>query len=287
MVHWSQLTLWYGICGIAVSLIVLLVGRPGSTLPYLREANSWSIFMLILVGCISFTGQTFFNIGLQLTSSAVTSSIVRQMDVVFGFIFQIFIQHHPSTATNVAGADADVVASDVHWSGASSHKVASGVSSIPSMMGYWCPYIRHGVERLIYQLRYDPRRVLDLTLLLVSLFVEWCGTALVAPLTPWLVQALDPSMDEGSAASIFMASFSIGTLIASLVTGPLSDRYGRRPVFIWAMFLYTISYFLVANAWSIASFAGFRALGGVSAGTRPVLYAFITDSSRQEDMRFY
>lgn len=40
-------------------------------------------------------------------------------------------------------------------------------------------------SRLIYQLRYDPRRVLDLTLLLVSLFVEWCGTALVAPLTPW------------------------------------------------------------------------------------------------------
>ncbi|KAF4653178.1 hypothetical protein FOZ61_009152 [Perkinsus olseni] len=101
-VHWSQLTLWYGICGIAVSLIVLLVGCRGSTLPYLREANSWSMFMLVLVGCISFTGQTFFNIGLQLTSSAVTSSIVRQMDVVFGFIFQIFIQHHPSTATNVA-----------------------------------------------------------------------------------------------------------------------------------------------------------------------------------------
>ncbi|KAF4659887.1 hypothetical protein FOL47_007393 [Perkinsus chesapeaki] len=142
-------------------------------------------------------------------------------------------------------------------------------------------------HRLIYQLRYDPRRVLDLTLLLVSLFVEWCGTALVAPLTPWLVKDLDPSMDEGSAASIFMASFSLGTLIASLVTGPLSDKFGRRPIFLGAMLIYTISYFLVANAWDIASFAGFRALGGVSAGTRPVLYAFITDSSRQEDMRFY
>ncbi|EER17319.1 hypothetical protein Pmar_PMAR022254 [Perkinsus marinus ATCC 50983] len=143
------------------------------------------------------------------------------------------------------------------------------------------------LARLRYRLKYEPRRIIDLSLIFISIFIEWLGNTLLAPITPWYIDKLASGMDEGAAASILMASYAVGTFLSSLFTGPLSDRYGRRPVFILAMFLYTISYFLVANAWNIASFAGFRAIGGVSAGTRPVLYAFITDSSRVEDMRFY
>ncbi|KAF4715504.1 hypothetical protein FOZ63_017985, partial [Perkinsus olseni] len=67
----------------------------------------------------------------------------------------------------------------------------------------------------------------------------------------------------------------------------LTSRIGRRPVLVAAMFLYTSSQFAAANAWNIASFAAFRAIGGVSAGTRPVIMAFLTDTSRPDDMRLY
>ncbi|KAF4651779.1 Major Facilitator super [Perkinsus olseni] len=94
-------------------------------------------------------------------------------------------------------------------------------------------------------------------------------------------------MNQGTAASVLMAAYAVGTFLASLVTGPLSDRLGRRPVLLAAMAIYTVAQFLMANAWDIASFAGFRAMAGVSAGTRPVIISFLTDSSRPIDMQLY
>ncbi|KAF4658259.1 hypothetical protein FOL47_008099, partial [Perkinsus chesapeaki] len=101
------------------------------------------------------------------------------------------------------------------------------------------------------------------------------------------IEDLAPDMNQGTAASILMAAYAVGTFIASLVTGPLSDRLGRRPVFLAAMTIYTVAQFLMAVAWDIASFAGFRAMAGVAAGTRPCIMAYLTDSSRPIDMKMY
>ncbi|KAF4655410.1 hypothetical protein FOL46_008266 [Perkinsus olseni] len=51
-------------------------------------------------------------------------------------------------------------------------------------------------------------------------FVEWMGITVIAPLTPWFIEKLSPDMDEGSAASIMVASYAIGNrpaLVAYLV----------------------------------------------------------------------
>ncbi|KAF4691831.1 Major Facilitator super [Perkinsus olseni] len=142
-------------------------------------------------------------------------------------------------------------------------------------------------KRLVYRTKYNPRRVLDLVILFVGIFIEWVGSTLLAPVTPWYIEDLAPDMNQGTAASILMAAYAVGTFLASLVTGPLSDRLGRRPVLLAAMAIYTVAQFLMANAWDIASFAGFRAMAGVSAGTRPVIISFLTDSSRPIDMKLY
>ncbi|KAF4659886.1 hypothetical protein FOL47_007392 [Perkinsus chesapeaki] len=148
-------------------------------------------------------------------------------------------------------------------------------------------YSQSRLARLRYRLKYEPRRILDLSLIFISIFIEWLGNTLLAPITPWYIEKLAPDMDEGSAASILMASYAVGTFLASLFTGPLSDRIGRRPILIAAMFLYTSSQFAAANAWNITTFAIFRAIGGVSAGTRPVIMAYLTDTSRPDDMKLY
>ncbi|KAF4736865.1 Major Facilitator super [Perkinsus olseni] len=142
-------------------------------------------------------------------------------------------------------------------------------------------------KRLVYRTKYNPRRVLDLVILFVGIFIEWVGSTLLAPVTPWYIEDLAPDMNQGTAASVLMAAYAVGTFLASLVTGPLSDRLGRRPVLLAAMAIYTVAQFLMANAWDIASFAGFRAMAGVSAGTRPVIISFLTDSSRPIDMKLY
>ncbi|KAF4672942.1 hypothetical protein FOL47_011212 [Perkinsus chesapeaki] len=113
------------------------------------------------------------------------------------------------------------------------------------------------------------------------------GLTLVAPLTPWFIQRLSPDMDPGKAASTMLAAYAAGTTIGSLVSGSISDKVGRRPVFLTGLFLYAVSYFLAANAWDLASFAGFRALAGFSAGTRPVFMAFLGDTCHPKDLTFY
>ncbi|EER07897.1 conserved hypothetical protein [Perkinsus marinus ATCC 50983] len=142
-------------------------------------------------------------------------------------------------------------------------------------------------KRLVYRTKYNPRRVMDLVILFFGIFIEWLGSTLLAPVTPWYIEDLAPDMNQGTAASILMAAYAVGTFLASLVTGPLSDRLGRRPVLLFAMGIYTVAQFLMANAWDIASFAGFRAMAGISAGTRPVIISFLTDSSRPIDMKLY
>ncbi|EER04971.1 quinolone resistance protein norA, putative [Perkinsus marinus ATCC 50983] len=94
-------------------------------------------------------------------------------------------------------------------------------------------------------------------------------------------------MGQGTAASVLMSSYNIGMFVTSLFTGPLSDRVGRRPLFLIALLLYTGAQFADANAWDLASLAGFRALEGVLAGTRPVIVAYLTDVSDNDDMKLY
>ncbi|KAF4653739.1 hypothetical protein FOZ61_008676, partial [Perkinsus olseni] len=139
------------------------------------------------------------------------------------------------------------------------------------------------LRKLMYRLEYHPRRIMDLFLLFSSLFLEWLANTMLATVTPWYVAKLD----QGAVASTLMASYAIGTFCSSLVTGPISDKIGRRPVIIGAMTIFMVSQFLVANAWDLGSFAGFRAMGGVAAGTCPVIMAFIIDSSRPADMKMY
>ncbi|KAF4691969.1 hypothetical protein FOZ62_028578 [Perkinsus olseni] len=144
-----------------------------------------------------------------------------------------------------------------------------------------------GRERLWLSLKYHPRRVAEVTLLLAMVFVEWMGITIIAPLTPWFRKKLSPEMDEGAAASIMVASYAVGTTVGSLISGPISDRVGRRPVFLAGLTLFAASYFLAAISWNLMSFACFRALGGLASGNRPVFIAFLADISDPRDSAFY
>ncbi|KAF4669912.1 hypothetical protein FOZ61_002473 [Perkinsus olseni] len=144
-----------------------------------------------------------------------------------------------------------------------------------------------GRQRLWLSLKYHPRRVAEVTLLLGMVFVEWMGITIIAPLTPWFRKKLSSEMDEGAAASIMVASYAVGTTVGSLISGPISDRIGRRPVFLAGLTLFAASYFLAAISWNLMSFACFRALGGLASGNRPVFIAFLADISDPRDSAFY
>ena len=68
----------------------------------------------------------------------------------------------------------------------------------------------------------------------------------IQPVTTDLYLPALPSLTEGFAAPVSHAQLTLTTLllafgISQLVWGPLSDRFGRRPVLLWGLGAYTLA----------------------------------------------
>ncbi|MGY1843425.1 MDR family MFS transporter [Modestobacter sp. SYSU DS0875] len=61
-------------------------------------------------------------------------------------------------------------------------------------------------------------------------------------------------------------AFLITSTIATPLYGKLSDIYGRRPFFLFAIIVFVLGSLLCTFAWSMYSLAGFRAVQGIGAG---------------------
>ena len=77
----------------------------------------------------------------------------------------------------------------------------------------------------------------------------------------------------GLSLSAFMLSFAI----SPLVYGPLSDRYGRRPVALLACAIYVVGGIGCVFSSSLASLLACRFVQGIGGGARPLSLAIIGD----------
>jgi DHA1 family bicyclomycin/chloramphenicol resistance-like MFS transporter len=91
----------------------------------------------------------------------------------------------------------------------------------------------------------------------------------VQPLTTDLYLPALPTLQRELGASVRGAQLTLSTLIicfgfGQLVCGPLADRFGRRPVLLVGLALYTVASVLGALAGSIEALVGWRALQGAA-----------------------
>ena len=100
--------------------------------------------------------------------------------------------------------------------------------------------------------------VLTITLLLA---LQPVSTDLYLPTLPMLQRDLGASV---GAAQATLSALIICFGVAQLVCGPLSDRFGRRPVLLGGMALYTVASVLSAMAQSIEALIAWRALQGAA-----------------------
>jgi AAHS family 4-hydroxybenzoate transporter-like MFS transporter len=111
-----------------------------------------------------------------------------------------------------------------------------------------------------------------------------------------LVQAFDgfdlgtigmaaPSLSKawGVAPAQFTTAFvmsSVGIMVGALLSGPLGDRFGRKPLLIISVAMIGIFSVLSAYAWSISSITVLRFLTGLGiGGAMPVTVALTSDYS--------
>jgi MFS transporter, DHA1 family, multidrug resistance protein len=97
------------------------------------------------------------------------------------------------------------------------------------------------------------------------------------PVTTDLYLPALPSMTQSLGASMPQAQLTLSTLllcfgISQLIWGPVSDRFGRRPVLLWGLALYVLASVGSALAANIESLIFWRAMQGAAMGS-PVMCA--------------
>ncbi len=103
--------------------------------------------------------------------------------------------------------------------------------------------------------------VLVLTLLLG---MQPVTTDLYLPALPAITQGFDASMAQ---AQLTLTSLLLAFGVSQLAWGPLSDRYGRRPILIWGMALFVVAAIGGAFAGSMETLIVWRTLQGVAMGS--------------------
>ena len=90
------------------------------------------------------------------------------------------------------------------------------------------------------------------------------STDMYLPALPRLAEELHTTI---AATQLSLSVFLVGFAIAQLVYGPLSDRFGRRPVFLWGMAIFlvaTIGCALADDIETLVVMRFFQALGGTA-----------------------
>ena len=73
-----------------------------------------------------------------------------------------------------------------------------------------------------------------------------------------------------------LTTYMLGFAVGQLFYGPLSDRYGRRPVLLGGLLFFTVTTFACSFAPSIGGLIGLRILQGLGAASGSVLGRALT-----------
>ncbi len=115
------------------------------------------------------------------------------------------------------------------------------------------------------------------------------GFLMLQPLSTDLYLASLPSLAAGfgvpaSTVQLTLSMFVIAFGAAQLVIGPLSDRYGRRPVLLWGLSLYVLASVLCAAAPGIALLIAARFLQALGCCSAIIIArAIVRDAYAPED----
>ena len=123
----------------------------------------------------------------------------------------------------------------------------------------------------------DPHfgSVTQVVLLSLILGIVAYATDMYLPAFPAIGQAFGTNPQ---AVQLSLSVFLYGAAAGHLFFGPLSDRYGRRPILLYGLAAYTLATFGCAFAADISSFLIYRATQGIAAASGPVLIrALIND----------
>ncbi|MEE9429357.1 MAG: TCR/Tet family MFS transporter [Paracoccaceae bacterium] len=126
---------------------------------------------------------------------------------------------------------------------------------------------------------------LPVIFILVTVVLDAMGIGLIMPVMPDLIQEVGGG-NLGDAAiwgGIMATSFAVMQFLFGPALGNISDRWGRRPVLLVALFVMTLDYLVMAVAGTIWLLLLGRIVGGITAATQSTASAYMADISKPEE----
>lgn len=127
-------------------------------------------------------------------------------------------------------------------------------------------------------------RTPGLIFIFITLLIDVIGFGLIIPVLPGLLEQMTGG--DLSTASRWggwlMFTYAAMQFLFSPVVGGLSDRYGRRPVILAALFAFSIDFVIQGLAPNIGWFFVGRVLAGLTGATFTAASAYIADISTPE-----
>lgn len=127
-----------------------------------------------------------------------------------------------------------------------------------------------------------PRQA-GMAFILLTLFIDILGIGVIIPVLPELVKEFVGGDAETDVASRYYAaisaSYAMMQFLCAPIMGALSDRFGRRPILLAALFGLGIDYLIQGFAPTIWWLFAGRVLAGIMGASFPAANAYIADVS--------
>lgn len=123
------------------------------------------------------------------------------------------------------------------------------------------------------------------TFVLITVFLDMVGFGLILPVLPKLIETVG-EVDIAHAAVIggwMFAAFSLAQFVFAPLMGNLSDRFGRRPLLLLAIFGLGLDFILMALAPTLEWLFAGRIIAGVCGASWIIASAYIADVTAPED----
>ena len=126
-------------------------------------------------------------------------------------------------------------------------------------------------------------RQAGLSFILLTVFLDMLGIGLVIPVLPTLVGTLTTGRDQQSYwYGALLASYGTMQFLGAPLLGALSDRFGRRPVLLAAIFGLGLNFLLTAISPWLWLLLVSRLIGGATGASFSVASAYIADITSPE-----
>lgn len=112
---------------------------------------------------------------------------------------------------------------------------------------------------------FSGSHVAAMALLFMVFFLGVGDNIMISPLLP--LMAADFGRKSGEIGGLIGPAYAAGAALAALVTGPASDRYGRKRFLLYAAVLFSASLFSVALIKGVWGLVAVRFFAGLAAGT--------------------